>query len=370
MFPLLVFLYPVAIQCSVNFLKMTKDRLIKFGDYFETASYGFTFIGLNPYFECKNKTSESRKLFNFILFHFCFWLSALTTLLEIGFFLSIMGDKEQLMEFCKTVSCALYDTIAVEQMLLMWLAGKKFNEFILRLEEMFPNDKVTQERYQVQQQAEDTKGLMKKVFTAFIFCFFIWVVGSPAYDILLCYYTDTKYVLELPFKILSPWDLDDPIPYYVALFLEFITMYSSVMIVVSVNMFFVSIVAQIRLQFEMLAQNIRDLTANDYQGLNSIIRQHIRLIDICGQFAELISRTVFVNQMLSSVALCCALFQVVSSTSSEIFRFLVYLMVVTIQTFNMSFVGDSIMQNVRNGICWRNFLTNGLISNCPELEDS
>lgn len=332
---------------------MAQDHtLIKFSDYFETAGYSFRAIGLNPYLECKEETSNARKLFNSALFHFCFWLSALTTFLEIAFFMSILGDMDQLMEFCKTVSCALYDTIAVEQMVLMWLSGKKFNHFISQLEAMFPNDRKTQERYAVHKQAKDTKRLMKNVFTAFIFCFFIWVVGSPAYDILLCYFTNKKYVLELPFKIFSyPWNLDDPIPYCVAMFLEFITMYSSVMIVVSVNMFFVSIVAHIRLQFEMLAQNIRDLTPNDYDGLNQAIRQHIRLIDVCGQFAKLISRTVFVNQMLSSLALCCALFQVVSTTSSEIFRFLVYMMVTTIQTFNMSIVGDSIMQNVSQIVC-------------------
>lgn len=277
---------------------------IQFGHYFEVAHYSFRQLGLNPYFECKQKTSKIRKFCNNVLFHFCFWLTALTTLLEIMFFMSILGDKDQLKEFAKTVSCALYDSIAVEQMFLIWTSGQKFNEFILNLEDMFPTDRETQERYAIKKQASDTKLLMKNLLFAFCFCFFIWVVGSPSYDVLLCYLTDTEYALELPFKIWSPWGLDDPIPYKVAMFLEFITMYSSVFIVVSVNMFFVSIVAQIRLQFDMLAQNIRDLRPNDMQGLSCAIRQHIRLIDICGQFAKLISRTVFVNQMLGSGALC------------------------------------------------------------------
>lgn len=96
----------------------------------------------------------------------------------------------------------------------------------------------------------------------------------------------------------------------------------------------------------MLSQNIRDLPPNDEKGIIKLIVSHIRLIEISQQFAQLLSRTVFLNHILSSMALCLGLFECVTSDTSEIFRFIVYLLCVLVQTFNMSFIGDKLIQDV------------------------
>ena len=47
------------------------------------------------------------------------------------------------------------------------------------------------------------------------------------------------------------------------------------------------------------------------------------------------------------MALCCGLFQVVmAKDTSEVFRFLVYLACVLIQTYNMSYIGDVFIDHV------------------------
>lgn len=109
----------------------------------------------------------------------------------------------------------------------------------------------------------------------------------------------------------------------------------------------ISIMSQITLQFDMLAQNIRELQPNDMQGIIKITLMHIRLIEVSQQFARLISRTVFLNHILSSMGCSIGLFQVViTEDMGEKFRFIVYLLCVLLQTFNMSFIGDLLIEHV------------------------
>lgn len=327
----------------------SEERLIEFSDFFRISGYSFKLIGLNPFFESKKastKIRQNKPRFNSFLTHFCFWLTSLTTVLEIIFCLSIIGDMDHFLDFCKTFSCFLFDFMAVLEMLLIRFSGNDFRLFILELEQLFPSDKGTQEKYKIQRQAKDTNLVLKRVFSAFIFCFFIWIIGSPTYDVLYCYFTDKKYTLEVPFKIYLPWNPDDPVPYFIAFFLEVVTIYASVLIVVSVNMFFLAIVAQLRLQFVMLAQNIRDLPPRDFGALRNVIKLHNHLIKVSGRFTELLSWTMLSNYFFSSGAICCALFEMVTSETSEKIRFLVYLMVVLIQTLTMSFVGETLEEYV------------------------
>lgn len=325
---------------------MTQSRLIKYEDYFELTARNFRSLGLNPYFECKKENSKSRKWLNFIHFHICFWLLLITTTLELIFCCTILGREGFLLDFCRTFSCALFDIMGVEEMILMWLSGNKFNEFILQLEQIFPNDRETQQKYEIALHEQNTRKILKALIKYFLFCIFIWVVGSPTFDIVLCYIEDTRYVFELPFKMWFPWDLQNPVAFYVALFMQLDTIYASVMIMLAANTFFVSIMSQIALQFDMLAQNIRELQPNDTRGIIKITLTHIRLIEVSQQFSHLISRTVFLNHILSSMALCCGVFQVITSEASEIFRFIVYLLCVLLQTFNMSYIGDLLIQQV------------------------
>lgn len=320
--------------------------LIQFEDYFKTPAISFRILGLNPYFECKIRTTTLRKWFNFFLFHVCFWVLVLSTILELIFVITIAGDKAQIMEFVRALSCILFDVMGIEELLLIWLNGQKFNEFILQLEEVFPKDRKTQEKYAIHKHAKDTKLLLKNLTTVFMVCIFIWMAGSPVYDVVVSAIYDTPYVFELPFKMWSPVDLDQPLAFNIALLMQFDTIYASVLIILAVNTFMVSIVSQISLQFDMLAQNFRELPPNDTQGVIKLITTHIRLIEICKKFAELVSRTVFIVHFLSSLAICCGLFQMLQTDTSEIFRFLIFLICVLIQTFNVSYIGDVLIQHV------------------------
>lgn len=326
---------------------MAEAPVVKFESYFGIAATSFRSLGLNPYFECKEETPKVRQWINFVHFHFCFWVLVVSTIFELIFCCTVFGEKELLMDFCRSISCAIFDIMGIEEYLLMWLSGYKFNEFILQLEQMFPNDRETQERYGVAKQAEDTIRLLRTLSMVYFLCIFIWVVGSPVYDILIAYYSETTYIFELPFKMWFPYDLTEPLWFYVALVMQFDTIYASVMMILAINSLFVSIIAQIGLQFDMLAQNFRELAPNDTRGLVRLTVFHNHLIDICQQFSGLLSRTVFLNHLLSSLALCFGLFQVLTSDTSEIFRFVVYLVCVLIQTFNMSFVGDQLIEHVR-----------------------
>lgn len=324
-----------------------EEQLIKFEDYFKISSGVFKSVGLNPNFNSKEPLSNTKNWLLFILFHVCFWVLVVTTILELIFVLTVAGDKDQLMDFCRAISCALFDVMGIEEMVLIWMSGNKFKAFILQLEEMFPNDPETQRKYNIRKHAQDTKMVVKNLTSVFVFCIVVWLVGSPCYDALVSHFTGSAYVFDLPFKMWAPVDLDDPVAFNTALFMQFDTIYASVMTILAVNTLFLSIVAQICLQFDMLSQNIRELPPNDEEGVIKLTLMHIRLIDISQQFAELISRTVFVNHILSSIALCCGLFQVVTSETSEIFRFVIYLICVLIQTFNMSYIGDRLIQHVR-----------------------
>lgn len=319
---------------------------IKFKDYFGIPASSFRSVGLNPYFDHKERTSTVRKCLNFVQFHFCFWLLVVSTILELVFCGTVFSEDGRLMDFCRALSCALFDAMAIEEFLLIWWSGNKFTDFILQLEQMFPIDRETQEKYAIAKQAEDTQKMLRSLATIYTVCIFIWVVGTPLIDVLLCHLQGTVYVLELPFKMWSPWDLNETIPFYVALIMQFDTIYASVMITLALNTFFVSIMAHIGLQFDMLSQNIRDLQRNDAEGLLRIIHLHIRLIEVAKHFSQLLSRTVFFNHLLSSVSLCCALFQVLTSDVGEIFRFIFVLIIVLLQTFNMSFVGNLLSDNV------------------------
>lgn len=319
---------------------MAQSPLIKFEDYFGIPAISFRSVGLNPYFDYKERTSTVRKCLNFVLFHFCFWLLVVSTILELVFCCTVFSEEGRLMDFCRAMSCALFDTMAIEEFLLIWWSGHRFTDFILQLEQMFPVDRETQDKYAIAKQAGDTQKLLKSFATIYTVCIFIWVVGTPLMDILLCNFQGTVYVFELPFKMWSPWDLNQTVPFYIALLMQFDTIYASVIMTLALNTFFVSIMAHIGLQFDMLSQNIRDLQPNDGQGLLKIIHLHIRLIEVGRHFSQLLSRTVFFNHLLSSVSICCALFQVLTSDIGEIFRFIFVLIVVLLQTINMSFVGN------------------------------
>lgn len=324
------------------------DNLTQFEDLFEfTRRYGFRFVGLNPYFECKSPANNRNKLINGILFHCCFWIVTVTVVLELIFVFTIFGDMEQYMEFCKTLSGMAYDLMGAELLLLMWTSGTKFNEFILELEEMFPSDQGTQLHYGVKEQAKSTEITLKTIFGVFMLCLSVWVV-TPAYDLLHCYLTGTKYVLVLPYTIWMPPQMNETASSVTAMLLVVLTMYAVAMIIVSVNMLYVSIVSQIELQFEILAQNIRNLPPNDSLALCQTIQQHIRLINICQHFSKLISRSVFLNQLLSTLGICCGLFEL--ALSDEIFQYIVYLFAMVIQNFTLSFIGDRIMCSVSNAV--------------------
>lgn len=327
---------------------MAEGKLIHFEDFFRLTSSTFKTLGLNPYFDSKHSSSRLQKFLNQGWFHFCFWLLALTVYLEAAYLVSVFGDMSLYMHFCKTISCFPFDLMGLEQMILIWSSASKIDAFILQLEEMFPRDLGTQQLYRVQRQAKDTILTLRTILSSFLLCLFTWLVITPTYDVLVCYFTATPYVLELPFMIWSPSGLEETTPFYIALFLESVTMYASVMIIASVIMLYVSIVSQIGLQFEILAQNIRNLRADDLEGLGKITQQHMRLIDISQQFAGLISRTVFFNHLLSTLGICISLFQI--NLTDETFRYVVYLLTVFTQTFSLSSVGDSIMQQVRKGV--------------------
>lgn len=325
---------------------MEQSHLVKYEDYFELTAANFRSLGLNPYFECKGKTSMSRKWLNFLHFHICFWTLLITTSLELFFCCTIVGREGQLLDFCRSFSCTLFDIMGIEEMILMW-SGNKFNEFILNLEQMFPIDRETQEKYKIAQHHQATIKILKMLTNLFFLCIFIWVVGSPTYDIVLCYIQNTRYVLDLPFQMWFPWDMDHPVAFYFALFMQLETIYASVMIILALNTLMISIMSQITLQFDMLAQNIKELQPNDLQGIIKITLMHIRLIEVSQQFARLISRTVFLNHILSSMGCSIGLFQVViTEDMGEKFRFIVYLLCVLLQTFNMSFIGDLLIEHV------------------------
>lgn len=321
------------------------SKTIKFEDYFGIASTTFKSIGLNPYFESKRPTPKRRRWLNTILFQICFWVLTGCTSLEVVFSATV-ANKEQLIDFCRAYACVMFGVMSIEEMLLIWMEGDKFDEFILQLEDIFPNDLETQEKYDIHKHLRDTKVVLKNLTTVFLTCIFIWVAGGPSYDFAINYINGTRYVFELPFKMWSPFDLTQRIVFEIVLFLECITVYGSVLVILAVNTLFVSIVAQINLQFDMLAQNLRDLEPNDKEGVIRIILMHNRLIVISQKFSQLISRTVFINNITSSMAICCGLFIVVTSSTSDAVRYFMLVLCVLVQTFNLSYIGDSLIQHV------------------------
>lgn len=324
------------------------SKLVQFDDYFLIPGLSFRAVGLNPYFENKVQRTKTQKLFTRLLFHVCFWILLVCQIMQAVFLFSIAGDMSRFLEFCRSFSCNLFNLLGLEKMLFIVFDGEKFDTFVNLLEAMFPSDLDTQRKYKIDQHLVAIIAVIRKLTAVFLLCIFVWVVGSPTIEIIICYYTNTKWVLELPFDMLTPWSPENPLLFVITFGLEFVTMYTTLMIILAVNIFLTAIVTQISLQFDMLAQNIRELPPNDVQGLNKLVETHIRLIEIGTVFSQLISRTAFMNHFLNSVTLCLSLFQIVTSPPSEIFRYIVSYMCVIIQTGNMSWIGNILSDHVGN----------------------
>lgn len=331
-------------------MSVTQVKLVQFEDYFKIPAKCFLSIGLNPYFEVKEKSTGIEKILQCICFHLSFWNYILSLLFQFINILSVAGREGMFLDLLRALSCFIFGVLGMEELLLMWFEGGKFNAFILSLETMFPTDAKTQDTYSIREHYESIVRTLKQIVFLFVFCIFIWVVGSPIVDIILCHYQNTTYVLEVPFEEFTPWKQEHAPGLQLTFLNEIGTIYSSVMIILAVNVFFMSIVAQISLQFNMLCQNIRDLPADDVEHLWGLVKMHNRLIAIGLEFTKLISRTVFVNHIISSVAICCALIQVSIAEPMEIFRFVVYLICVIIQTFNMSWIGDILIEHVKDDL--------------------
>lgn len=323
-----------------------QQQPVQFEDYFYIPGLSFRCVGLNPYFENKVRATRSQKLFARILFHGCFWLLSLCLIMEIAFIISVAGDMDRFLDCCRAGSCSLFGLLGVEKMLFTAFDGQKFNTFINVLEDMFPKDLKTQRYYKIGEHSAFIIGLIKKLTACFFLCIFVWVVGSPTLELIICYYTNTKWELELPFDMLTPWQPDTPFLFAVTFFMEFVNIYTVVVIILAVNIFLTAVVTQISLQFDMLAQNIRELPPNDVPALNELVETHNRLIEIGTTFAELISRTAFMNHFLNSLTLCLSMFQIVTSPPLERFRFVTSYLCILLHTGNLSWIGNILSDHV------------------------
>lgn len=325
-------------------MENNSEPLIQFEAFFTVSKYTFKSLGLNPYFECKEDVSAWSKWLLRGAFVFEMSILLITTALGIIFSVMILGDKDQIREFSKTVSCYIYNLMAIQQLILMRTSGSKFNEIILELEDRLPKDLETQKKYEIQRKAKETMLIMSNVLTFYIAAFVTWIFVAPAWDAISGYYSGIGYVFPLPWSIYFPWDQTQTIPFRVVLFFEFTTIHTTILTNVSVNMLLLSIVFQVQLQFEILAQNIRDVPPNDASGLYKLIHQHVQLMELTKKFASLISPMTFLNYMFSTFGLCFVLFNL--ATLDEKLKFATFLVIFLIQTLIMSLVGETVMQNV------------------------
>lgn len=342
----------------------SKEELVEFSEYFLIPAKSFRVVGLNPYFDLSEERSSLAHRMRRVFFHLCLTTVLVCAILKLVFVWLVLEDVTRFGDLCKSLSCALFEAMALEMMFLFGFEGHKFNSLLQRLAEMFPNSHKDQEIYSVKENAVIVTGKLKKLAFIFVFSIFIWVVGCPVNDLLISHYANTTYEMELPYDIYTPWDEQESLYGLLLTFsIELVTICSAVTTTLAANIFFVAVIAQISLQFKILAQNLRDLGPNDNRALAQYICHHNTLLDTCQEFCRLVSRTVFMNHILSSFALCLGLFQVVTSSNKEVFKFLVYLQCVLIQTFNISAIGEALKENVGTRVSYLKFIVNHF-SNC------
>lgn len=326
------------------------EELVDFESVFKVSQYQFLTLGLNPYFEAKYPSSPNRRQFNKAWFFTFICVITICALSNTLYMLSKTDDlnTKNLLEICECLSCTLGGIMALEQLSMVWRKGDRFNEFILQLERMFPSEGNAQKRYSIATNNANTLSLLNRIANLYMIMIFIWTAGTLIIDAAYLKYQELPYELEPPLKMWAPFDLRNPILLPIIILLQLMTIYGCVVGVLCVNVFLTAIMSHICLQFNILAQMIEELRPNDTQGLLKLISMHLRLISISHEFAELISRPVFIFNTVSSLCLCSAMMELILGNVVERIKYAFYLLIVLMQNYNMSNIGDQLISSVSN----------------------
>lgn len=323
---------------------MSQETVVKFRDSFYSSHLFYKTVGVRPLF---HDTPASP------LLSWTFWLSFINLVLtytgELIYIGISLGDFGTFLNLIALVPCICYVTIALNAMIVVHMKRQRIVNVITQLEEQFPTTIEEQRAQQILKKKRQLNHFLLGYSLAFVvliltFNFVPFGVTLRGYLKHGTWKKDLPYFMWYPF---NQWnDSIFPLIYLHQTWAGFTTVFGMLGEIFLIG----SVVVQFSIQFERISMAIvhyKPDPRTDTEFLQTTIRQHNYILTNASEFADIISETLFIQQMASSVVICCVGFQVlVAKDITLIIKFLQFLFCSLMQTFVISFLGHQIMEYV------------------------
>lgn len=322
-----------------------------FPEYFKIPDGFFSLLGLEPIYKVPTRL-QSFKLLNTSILYYIVEFSLLFALqCEVKFLIKVILSHGNFMELTAVAVCIPYVILSATEMIVIQLNMGRIKKIVHTLEELFHTSKLTRDLYS---DKLDGNVLPMLIFSVLYISLIIVFMAQPI-TAMYTEYTETgNYTKQLAYWLDYPFNKYGRITYPLVFAFETVTAFWCIFCMVAANTFLGACMGQIGLQFRILAHDVRSLKppgakglVTDTKAIEHVVRQHIKLIDICTELGDIFSIIIFLIYITSSVVMCLAGFQIVAGHDLVMrLEFLVFLITCAFQILNISVCGQSLIDSV------------------------
>lgn len=322
--------------------------MVSYRDLFSITHIFYKAIGVSPFYGHIKQSLRIR-----IFFWLSFLNAAVSLALEFIFLCKALGKFEGFLQVTALVPCMCFVVLALNEMMVVSSRRERIIRVLAELEELFPKTVQAQRDQHIQ---ETTKR-----FNWFLFGFsgsFVALILTfnfiPFTMTLIDYVAHGRWAKELPYFLWYPFDAYDNRWFAFCYFHQTWAGFTTVFGILAQVFLIGSSVLQFCFQFERISNALlkyrpgRALRSKDHQFLHQTVVQHIKILELAHEFADIISETILTNYICSSLVICFVGFQVIAGENLIIaLKFLLFLFCSLMQTTVMSFFGHQMIEYVR-----------------------
>lgn len=263
----------------------------------------------------------------------------------VASYISLIGADFKLFTFQMPLNA--YATCGLVEVMLIWWNKERISAILCDL-----NDKYQKHCLGATEQREmrlilvHTRTQMKRFIC--LFCVLIGLFNLvPLYVLFKEYQASGALQLQLPYYVWFPFDPYANSYVFPLIFLEEnLWGATAITMIVLDSLTLGSIVAQLRLHYDLLAKKLRTIGGRP-TALSPLIEQHQKLIGITEEVADVFSGSLLSNYIFNSFIICLAIFQIVyNEVYEDAIKFVFLLLCVLLQTLALSYYGDQITEYV------------------------
>ncbi|XP_038209518.1 odorant receptor 4-like [Zerene cesonia] len=261
---------------------------------------------------------SDKKLLGTVWRNAWFSFSAMVLLLmvagEINYVLEKLIKSSSVVEFVSGVHIAGYDTMSFGKLLTIWYKKEAFKHLLIELADIWPMSAHDKEATEIKR-----KKISRLRSGQFLYAFWnilgLWLYNLTPIAVYL--YRRVKGMpayLDYIWHLSYPFDKTQPVYHEIVFVFELYGGVVSVWSMLGSDILFMTMSSHISMLLQLLQLKIRRLSfqtdKSHYQDIVAVVKIHQKLIKYGNDLEEAFSLVNLINVLLSSVNICCVVFNI------------------------------------------------------------